>query len=166
MRKNTGYREMLRDRLPKIVNYALKYCSTKERWLDHVYHNFIWVYVSNEERYEATKTVLGIDSRNHMQFKFDSTIMWDNLSDGEKSYWNRVSQWVHWFQRNYAYIQNTYDILKSTGKDIIEIKTRIIHDYLITMCPTTEDSDEVKAEKNKNINALTDFLIDCFENRI
>lgn len=164
-KKNTGYREMLRDRCPKLVNYALKWCRAKEKWLDHVYNSWIWMYVSNEERYKAAKDVLGIHGKK-MQFKFEDTILWDNLSKEEKSYWETVSKWVFWFQKNYAYIQNTYDILTTTGKDIITIKTRIIHDYLITMCPTTEDSDEVKAEKNKHVNDLTDYLIDCFENRI
>ena len=101
-----------------------------------------------------------------MQFKFEDTILWDNMSDEEKTYWTKVSAWVSWFQQKFAYIKNTYDILNTTGKDISTIKLRIIHDYLILMCPTTEDSAEVKAEKNKYINALVDYLIDCFENRI
>lgn len=170
MRKNTGYREMLRDRCPKLVNYALKWCKAKEKWLDHVYNNWIWIYVSNEERYNAAKNVLGIkDTRKGKKiqtFKFADTIMWDNLSDEEKNYWTRVSAWVSWFQQKFAYIKNTYDVLNTTGKDISTIKLRIIHDYLMLMCPTTEDSAEVKAEKNKYINALVDYLIDCFENRI
>ena len=165
MKKNTGYREMLRDRCPKLVGYALKWCKAKEKWLNHVYNNWIWIYVSNEERYNAAKNVLGIKGKT-MQFNFEDTILWDNLSQDDKNYWTTICGWVSWFQDKYAYIENTYDILNSSGKTIVEIKLRIMHDYLMTMCPTTEDSDEVKAEKSKNVNALTDYLIDCFENRI
>lgn len=165
MKKNTGYREMLRDRCPKLVSYALKWCKAKEKWLDHVYNNWIWIYSSNEERYGAAKAILGIDGKK-MQFNFVDTILWDNMSSEEKDYWTKVCGWVSWFQQKYAYIKNTYDILNSTGKDISTIKLRIIHDYLMLMCPTTQDSDEVKEEKNRYINSLVDYLIDCFENRI
>ena len=130
-----------------------------------MYNNWIWIYSSNEERYNAAKSILGIEGKK-MNFNFKDTILWDNMSEEEKDYWTKVCGWVSWFQQKYAYIKNTYDILNSTGKDISTIKLRIIHDYLMLMCPTTQDSDEVKEEKNKDINSLVDYLIDCFENRI
>ena len=59
MKKNTGYREMLRDRCPKVVNYALKWCKAKERWLNYVYDNQIWPLKSKKERLNQTKLILG-----------------------------------------------------------------------------------------------------------
>ena len=41
--KKLGYKEMLRDRCPKMVNYALKWRKAKEKWIDHVYSNFIGI---------------------------------------------------------------------------------------------------------------------------
>ena len=38
--------------------------------------------------------------------------------------------------------------------------------WLSKYFPTKEDSAEVRKKKNKFINNLVDYLIDCFENRI
>lgn len=165
MKKNTGYREMLRDRCPKLVDYALKWCKSKETWLDHVYKNFIWIYVDNEARLKATKITLGINTK-HNKFKFEDTIAWDNLTKKETEAWKRVAGWVSWFQKTYSYVENTYVISKQAGKDITDIKLEIMTKYLKDMCPTKDDDDDVKAKKNKTINEFVDYLITCFENNI
>lgn len=153
---------MLRDRCPKLVNYALKYCNAKEKWLDHVYYNWIWMFVSNQERYDATKAILGIKN-NKMSFAFDDTILWDNLSDEETMYWKIISGWVSWFQTKYPYIENEYNLYKDKI-DIITMKQNIMLNWLTSMCPTSEDDEETKKMKNKEINRLVDYLIECFDN--
>lgn len=165
--KNTGYREMLRDRCPKIVGYALKWCKAKESWLDHVYKNFIWIYSDSNERLKATYSILGYDEKHkNRKFNFADTISYDNLSEEEKSKWKNITSWVSWFQKQYAYIKNSYCISKQKSSNIEQIKLDIISTYLKSMCPTKEDDAKVREQKNKNVNALADFLIDCFENRI
>lgn len=156
---------MLRDRCPRVVSQALKWCKAKEAWLDHVYNNSIWIYVSKKERLQATKHVLGIDKKNPY-FVFEDTITKEVLSQSEKEYWNRVTKWVSWFQRNYLKIENCYKISKKTGVEVLDIKRGIMLNYLYEMCPTTEDDAETREKKNKYINSLVDFLIDCFEDRI
>lgn len=162
---NTGYRQMLRDRTPKIVIYALKWCRVQEAWLDHVYNNWIWLYKSNEERLGVTKKLLGLDKKpNHFVFK--DTIMWDNFTQEEKNSWENVVSWVSWFQETYAYIENAYSISKTKGKDIVDIKLEIMENYLSDYCPTEEDSNKERERKSNFVNKLCDFLINCFENRI
>ena len=117
---------MLRDRVPKFVSFALKYCKAKEAWLDHVYKNFIWVYVSKKERLAETRRVLGITNPKRPNFVFEDTIDWDNLDHEETAYWKNVGKYF----------------------------------------PTKEDDAKTRKKKNKFINELVDFLIDCFENRI
>lgn len=162
--KRTGYREMLRDRCPKVVSLALRWCNAKEKWLDHVYKSFIWIYSDNNERLKATKTVLGLDSKRG--FVFEDTIDKDNLSKEDESFWKNVTLWVSWFQKRYAYVENTYRISKQKDKDLSDIKLEIMTKYLKSMCPTKNDSKEVQETKNQQINRFVDFLIDCFENKI
>jgi coenzyme F420-reducing hydrogenase alpha subunit len=158
---------MLRDRVPKLVNYALKWCKCKEKWLDHVYSNWIWIYSKKDMRDNATRDILGLDAKGKpTKFKFEDTILWDDLTKKEKSYWESVSKWVSWFQKEYQYVKNSYDISKACGKDIREIKYDIMIIYLYNMCPTEEDTPEERQEKNEYINNFVDYLIDCFENRI
>ena len=153
MKKNTGYREMLRDRCPKLVNYALKWCKAKEKWLDHVYNNWIWIYSSNEERYGAAKAILGIHGKK-MQFNFVDTILWDNMSSEEKDYWTKVCGWVSWFQKEYQFIENEYSISMKNGYDIVDIKRGIMINHLYDMCPTAEDDAKTRKYKNKKINVV------------
>jgi hypothetical protein len=154
---------MLRDRCPKLVSLALKYCKVKEAWLDHVYKNFIWLYVSNKERLAATRRVLGYHDDKPREFKFEDTILWDNLTPEEKEGWENVQSWVSWFQRVVPYIENEYEISKKSGTDMIDIKQGIMLNWLYEMCPTKEDDNETREKKNKEINNLVDLLINYFE---
>ena len=61
---NTGYKAMLRDRVPLVVNLALLWNNSKTAWVDHVYKNFISIYASKLERDNATRIVLGIKKQN------------------------------------------------------------------------------------------------------
>lgn len=148
MKKNTSYREVLRDRIPKVVNHALIWCKSKERWLDHVYYRFIDIYVSKTERYNATKIVLGlreVKKKNsskvkiRMYFNFHSTIDWDNLSKAEELYWTAVESWVTWFQNNLLCVQNTYDIDVAIGKDEDYIINEIKSIFCSEMAPDKQE---------------------------
>ena len=56
-KQNTSYKEMLRDRVPLFVDLALKWCKAKEIWINHVYNNFINIYVDKDQRYHATSVL-------------------------------------------------------------------------------------------------------------
>lgn len=165
MTKSVGYKGMLRDRCPTIVNYALKWLKVKEHWVDHAYANFIKFYVKNEDRNHATRIVLGI-AKYYRNFDFDKSIEWNNLTHQEKIGWQRVSGWVKWFTKNYAYIENTYNVSRKCGKSDFDIKVEIINAYLTALLPTEEDDEEMKQAKYKYVDKLVDFLIDCFEGRV
>ena len=38
---NTGYKAMLRDRIPLVANLALLWTNSKTAWVNHVYKHFI-----------------------------------------------------------------------------------------------------------------------------
>ena len=132
---NTGYRAMLRDRLPLVVNIALKWNNSKVAWIEHVYKNFIAIYDSNKERDNACRIVLGI-KKNHKQFNFHNTIDWDNLKSEStnryetKSHWKFVENWVDWFSKMYAYMENTYINDITSGCDKNKAKLNLKHKYL------------------------------------
>lgn len=165
MRKITGYKGMLRDRCPKVVNYALKWQKAKERWIEHAYVNFIKLYVDNKERNHATRIVLGI-AKFYRNFDFHKSIEWDNLLPEDKLYWERVEGWVNWFMKNYAYIENMYEISRKAGKSEFDIKVEIINSYLKTLLPSPDMKEEEKQAKYAYVDSLVDFLIKCFEDRI
>lgn len=165
MHKTTGYKAMLRDRCPKVVDYALKWQKAKEKWVDHAYVNFIKFYCDNNERKHATRIILGI-AKFYRNFEFDKSIDWDNLMPEEKKYWARVSSWVKWFRKKYAYMENAYQISRKVGKDEFDIKVELINGYLSTLLPSETMTEEEKQAKYKYVDNLVDFLIKCFEGRI
>lgn len=55
----TGYKEMLRDRMPRTLSLALKWCKAKEKWLSYVYSNHIKV-VPKNMRSNIVKQCLGL----------------------------------------------------------------------------------------------------------
>jgi hypothetical protein len=156
---------MLRDRLPRYVSDALKWCKVKEAWLDHVYKNFIWLYSSNKERLAQTRRVLGYNDNLPREFKFEDTIDWQNLDDNETKHWKEVKQWVSWFTKTVPNIEDDYISHKKKGLDTSTIKYALMLKWFKWLFPTTEDSAKTIEKKNKDINAILDYLIDCFENR-
>ena len=169
---------MLRDRCPKIVDYALKWQKAKEKWIDHVYcysvriigdelniNNEI-IKTANENKRAVISILLGMKKGKIKYFDFDNTIDWDNLSDDDKVYWERVSSWVKWFCKKYAYIENAYLISKKVGKNEIDIKVEIINSYLTTLMPSADASEEEKQAKYDYIDRFVDFLIRCIEKKI
>ena len=110
MDKRTGYREMLRDRVPSTVEKALRWCGAKNRWIEHVYRTQIGIFVEDEQRKKATRTVLGLHKGKPTNFDFHKSIDWDNLSDEDTVYWEAVESWIRWFGNKYLYIENEYEI--------------------------------------------------------
>lgn len=95
---------MLRDRCPAVIDLALRWCKAKTKWLDHVYQHFINIYVLKEERYEATRIILGISGK-YRNFDFEKTIDWDNIDSEEEEYWKTILGWVNWFRNRHAAIE-------------------------------------------------------------
>ena len=121
---NTGYKAMLRDRLPYVVNLALKWCNAKNSWVNHVYDAQISIYACNKDRNDATRHVLGLKKHNRY-FDFHKSIDWDNLDETEANYWKQIEIWVTWFKMNHIYIKNIYDCSIEKGKSIDDIKNEI-----------------------------------------
>lgn len=130
MKKPNGYKGMIRDRCPLLVNFALKWCKAKDLWINHVYKSFVGIAKDNAVRKELTRTVLGLNKKNR-HFEFHDTIDWDNLSDNASRYWDWVEGWVKWFRTRYAFIYNAYDIHKTTGNyNYDSFKQELINNYL------------------------------------
>ena len=155
---------MLRDRLPKLVSFALKWCKAKEAWLDHVYHSSIWFINDNKERLAQTRLILGYHENKPREFIFADTIDWDNLSREEKDHWETVASWVSWFTKTVPLIEDEYKISKQKGAELIDLKRTIMLNWLSCYFPTKEDSAKEVKRKNAYVNKLADYLIDCFEN--
>lgn len=148
---NSSYREMLRNRVPKVVDYALKWCKAKERWIDHVYENFIGIYVHKDDRKASARTCLGIRKGKPKQFVFHDSIMWDQfgMDNQEKEYWLWVETWVEWFRKTYGLIENSYEISHKTGKyDKESFKNELRRTYL-------------RGTSDKFVN----YILGCLENK-
>ena len=170
----TGYKAMLRDRMPEMMSLALLYCRAKEDWINHCYNNFIRV-VPQCDRSRTVKEMLGLVKRpgckkmltqddyimlalygykkkeieepdkSKLYYTFRETIDWDGLSANEIDFWEGVCNIVNWFSNTYTYIENDYRISTTIGKNEQQIKQEIISRYRL---------DE----------RLANYLIKCFKN--
>ena len=176
--KKSSYREMLRDRCPKVIDYALKWQKAKEKWIDHAYNYFVKllgdeintngtvVRNSRDNKRHVINILLGIKKGKSREFDFSKSIDWDNLSEEETEYWTRVSKWVNWFRTNYAYIENMYSISKQAGKSKVDCQVEIIHSYLMWLMPNKTHSKEEKQAKYDYVNKFVDYLIECIDGKI
>ena len=168
---------MLRDRVPLVVDMALKWQKAKDAWVDHAYRYFIKlvgdekningniVKTSLQNKKDIARIILGIKNGKPIGFDFHKSIDWENLSDEETTYWKRVESWVEWFRQYCQYIQNAWQISKDMGKDDFDIKVEIINTYLKAFLPSPDDEEEYKEAKYRYVDKLADYLIKCFETR-
>ena len=110
----TRFKEMLRDRIPVYADIALKWCKTKERWINIVYRDTVSIFADKNDRYDITKTILGLKSKDKM-FNFDDTVYWDALSEDEHKILKVASSWVKWFKYYFIFIENGYKVDLSLG---------------------------------------------------
>ena len=176
--KQFGYKEMLRDRCPKVISHALKWQKAKEKWIEHVYSYFVKILgdeididnnvlcTAKNNKRAVISLLLGMKEGKVKNFDFRKTIDWDNLSDEETLYWERVASWVKWFSTKYGYVENLYDISKRIGKDEESIKIEIINNYLEALMPARDAPDEEKQAKYEYIDRFVEFLIRCFEGKL
>lgn len=123
-KKPSGYKGKLRDRCPRTVDIALKWCESKNKWVDHVYDHHVRFLTDKKERAEQVNIILGLSKKNRF-FEFKDTIDWHNITEDEKNHWEYVQNWVDWFCENYLYIQNEYMVRKSKGDSEENIKDYI-----------------------------------------
>jgi hypothetical protein len=128
----TGYKEMLRDRLPDYVDLALKWCRVKELWINHVYNSQINIYADKPERYNATRIVLGLSSKERI-FKFEESIDWVWASEEEKARMRPAIGWINFFKTIFPYIENKWKVNLSLGKTEQEFIDELSSGYLKTV---------------------------------
>lgn len=111
-----GYKSMIRDRVPRTVNIALKWCKAKEKWINRVFSLSAALYTTKDEKNSAVRKQLGIHE-GKQNFNFAESIDLEltkrdrfNRITGEDKYWIWVNGWVNWFCENYAYLENAYNI--------------------------------------------------------
>lgn len=109
-----GYKGMIRDRVPQVINIALKWCQAKEKWVNRVYSLSAGLYTTTDEKNSAVRKQLGIHE-GKQNFNFAESIDLElvtrenfNRITGEDKYWVWVNGWVNWFAQKYQYLENAY----------------------------------------------------------
>ena len=155
----SSYKQMLRDRMPQMMDLALTYCKAKNRWINYVYDSVIRKY-SKEKRGDVVKILVGQkpqykrkDIYDHMRYvelkpvtkeqvnniprselymTFRHTINFEKLSIEDPDmyeYWNNVADWVDWFSTMYFKVRDTYEHSKRWKLSDNEIKVILIDKY-------------------------------------
>lgn len=151
-----GYKAMIRDRCPYVVNLALKWCTefgrlsnkengenykyaVKSRWIERVYQENVAIHTTKDEKNSSLRKALGIH-RGKQEFNFASSINLESINktweSGERKFWIWVNSWVVWFQENYKYIYNVYNLpgnYRTYGehwKQLVRTKANFLDGYL------------------------------------
>lgn len=127
----TGYRQMINDRIPGTWEMALRYCGSKQRWIDYVYKTYVGKY--NNDVMHTKKEKDRIKSENirkicNAKRPFKDTIQLEIMltysRKDEYDYWLSVVKWVEWFQNNLLKIENVANIAAKVdnlhGDDLIK----------------------------------------------
>ena len=128
----TGYKEMLRNRLPDYVDLALKWCRVKELWINLVYNSQINILVDKQDRYNTTRIILGLSSKSRV-FDFEDSIDWTWISEEERARMRPAIGWINFFKVNFPYIENKWKVNLSLGKTEQEFIDELSSGYLKTV---------------------------------
>lgn len=160
----TGYRQMLCDRMPQTLDIALRWCKSKNKWVDYVYDTIIQKY-PQRERSKAVKQVLGLTDyynideikiyfrtrglkqckdipKEELKLSFSNTINWESLAGKdieEQDQWRAICSWVTWFKYWYQYIENAVKISMANGKIYSDICKDIENRFLPNVDPSIKE---------------------------
>lgn len=98
---------MLQDRLPEMVDLALRWNCAKNRWVNHTYSTFIAILCHKKDRDKATRLILGLHN-GKQNMDFHKSIDWDNLSPEWNTYWTNIENWVVWFQKYFWRVEEAW----------------------------------------------------------
>ena len=108
---------MINDRIPSTWEMALRYCGSKQRWIDYVYNTYVNKY--NNDVMHTKKDKDRLKSENirkicNAKKPFKDTIQLEQMitynRNDEYEYWNSIVKWVEWFQKYLLKIKNVADI--------------------------------------------------------
>lgn len=126
--KNNGYRGMIRDRMPYILDVVLRYYGAKNKWINHVYDNFVKIFKSNEDKDMAVRVTLGISSRYSI-FLYNRSIEWTSLDDEEKKFWKSIGSVYEWLRKYHLNLETSYKSLLREGNTLDECVKKICKQY-------------------------------------
>ena len=134
-----GYKAMIRDRVPQTVDAALKWCSAKTKWVDHVYYHFVWFLAEKDHRDYQVRQLMGLVNNKPINFKFEDTIDWYNADKEEAEYWNKVKQWVNWFEKNTLSVVETWKTQRESYKSEEQVKQYVCTTMFKDLTPEWQD---------------------------
>lgn len=113
----TGYRAMIRDRMPENWVFILKQFKCLNKWIDMVY----------DDRVRKWNTHWNTKARGDGKSKAIKELVKDdfymtlplNLSENERKMWIAISHWIDWFDNRFLYIKQEYDFAIKKGEDPI-----------------------------------------------
>lgn len=196
MKKSTGYKEMLRDRCPFVLNAALKWCKAKDKWIDYIYYTHVKKYPKNQ-RSLAVKRVLGLKNvttrreiYDHYRYvQFNKNITWEKVLsipndtlkmsfgetiDYETLYQENIEEYKYWkwVERWVIWFRKNLlpiEYIYKSGKyrkSEEDIKIEIISTFLRSLLPEVDEPEESKTKKFNYVNKLTDYLFKCAQESV
>lgn len=113
----TGYRKMINDRIPSTWEMALRYCGSKQRWIDYVYTTYVGKYNNDVMHTKKEKNRIKADNIRKIcnaHFGFQNTIQTNQMLTYNKMdeyrYWMSIIKWVEWFCENLLKIKSAADV--------------------------------------------------------
>lgn len=105
-----GYRGMIWDRTPRVVQLALSWLKVKTVYVERVYKENVTPFKDNDVKNHNLRLALNIKNGKSINYELAHAInMGMNMkSPGEKEYWAWVEGWVKYFQKTYMIWKENY----------------------------------------------------------
>lgn len=146
-----GFKKMISDRMPKVWDMTLRWCKSRQKWIDYFYITHIRAY-NNDYRVKQRNELKRNRIMSYLNDTFDNTIETERImlygSEEEYKHWTWVISWYKWFGSKLIYIEG---MLKNMNKDGV----------------TADDLKKALSEKYKTDEKLADFIINYlgYDNR-
>lgn len=114
----TGYKGMIRDRMPETWVFILKYFKCLNKWIDMVYNDRLkgWNTHWNPKERSPGKS-LAVKHLVSEEFILSFPL---KLSDAERKKWYAIAAWEKWFRDRFLYIKQDYDFALRLGENPID----------------------------------------------
>lgn len=114
-----GFRQMISDRMPKTWDMTLRWCKSRQKWIDYFYNTHIKK-LNNDYRVKQRNKLKSEKIMGYFKGTFDTTIETERMmlygSEEEYKHWIWVIDWSKWFCSKTIFIESMLKRMHEDGE--------------------------------------------------
>lgn len=127
-----GFRQMISDRMPKTWDMTLRWCKSRQKWIDYFYNTHVKPWNTDyrvKKRNQNKRDAIMKSFKSTFENTIETERMMLNGSEEEYRHWIWVIDWSKWFCTKEIFIESMLKRMHEEGGLPEDLKKAIMERY-------------------------------------